>query len=83
MRRMFVKAEAGIAQEVQWIRYSLGGRGHMNPFSAETKNISLVLSVDTSFNADPASHISSAWVKNVWSYNSAPPYVFVEWRLIK
>jgi hypothetical protein len=29
------------------------------------------------------SPLSSAEVKNVWSYTSTPPYVLMAWRLIK
>jgi hypothetical protein len=29
------------------------------------------------------SHISSAKVKNAWSYNSSSPYVFMAWCLVK
>jgi hypothetical protein len=29
------------------------------------------------------SALSSAGVKNAWSYNSIPPYVFMVWCLVK
>jgi hypothetical protein len=29
------------------------------------------------------SHLSSAEIKNAWSYTSTPPYVFVVWDIVK
>jgi hypothetical protein len=63
-------------------RLYLGGGGHPAPYPVGTRGL-LPRRVKRPEREDGHSPPSSAGVKNVWSYTSIPPKVFMSWCLVK
>jgi hypothetical protein len=76
-----VRFEAGAGVYSPRHRVQTGSRAHPASYPMTT----VVLSSEVKRQEREAGHSppSSAEVKNGWSYTSTPPYVFLEWCLIK
>jgi hypothetical protein len=58
---------------------------NLGPTQPPIQGVPVALSLEVKWSGHEAdhSHTSSAEVRNVWSYTSAPQYIFIEWCSLK
>jgi hypothetical protein len=86
---------AQVAQSVYRLDYGLDNRSSISDRGGEFFSLATAFRLALGPNQPPTQwalgHLSleikqpgrEAQVKNVWSYTSSPPYVFMEWCLVK